>query len=80
MTKFRSLFSGPRDPALGLECNKVNTTYTASRCIWKFDIARTPQVCKGFGDYTDIQAESWNANADRRKIDRARGRITGRSI
>ena len=70
---------GFRDPSIGLECNNVNLAYGVSSDVWKFDIARTPQVCKGFGDYVDIQGEAWNANNDRRKVDKRRGRYMGRS-
>lgn len=72
------------DPAKGMEYNKINTTYRASKRVYSVDIARTPQIVKDSGgkgynfDFVDVQAETYKVNQYNAMINYRGSRVHGR--
>lgn len=66
------------DSAKGLEYNEMNATYRVCKKLWSADIARTPQVVKGFGDRTDVHGEAQAVNRYNNMINYRDQRAKGR--
>jgi len=66
---------GPRDPAFGMEYNKIQYGYRVSKHLFDIDIARTSMVVKDRNLYVNVQEEALYINSERGLVDRRRGRF-----
>ncbi len=77
-TSYHKRYIRHSDPAKGIEYNKINPTYLVSKKIWKVDIARTPQVVRGFDYGMDMHGNAYKANRLNAMVNYCHRRVKGR--
>lgn len=70
--------SWSEDPAKGIEYNKINATHRVSKRIYSVDLARTPRVVRGIGEWVNVHGKAAKANKDQPLVDYKRSLVNGR--
>lgn len=71
---------GPNQPAFGLEYNRIIDTWNLSKSLFSADIARTPQVIKGWGSRIDVQGQTYHINGARALLHKKHYSLNKRSF
>lgn len=77
-TTYQKRYIRHSDPAKGIEYNKINPAYLVTKKIWKVDIARTPQVVRGFDYGIDMHKSGHKANRLNAMVNYCHRRVKGR--
>lgn len=66
------------DPGKGIEYNEINATHRVSKCLWKVDIARSPQIIKNNSQRVNLHGSAWAANPMNLLINYGTHKVHGR--